>query len=102
MCKGKGGCSSLKVAKWLLIIGGINWGLVGLGLLLGNSLDSWNLVHMIFGRMAGLEGIIYVLVGIAAIMKIFGCKCHKCKDGTCTEGMMKDGIKEEKKEGAAM
>jgi len=82
-CKTEGKkCSSLKIAKWLLVIGGINWGLVGLGMLLG-SMSSWNLVHLIFGGMPWLEGIIYVLVGIAAVMKIFGCKCHKCTDGTC-------------------
>jgi uncharacterized membrane protein YuzA (DUF378 family) len=91
MCKGKK-CSSMKIAKWLLVIGGINWGIIGLGMLLGNSLDSWNLIHLIFGSMAGIEGIIYVLVGIAAIMKIFGCKCKKCKDGTC-------GVEEKKPEG---
>lgn len=86
----------MKIAKWLVVIGGINWGLVGLGMLLGNSVDSWNIIHMILGSVPALEGIIYVLVGVAAIMKIFGCKCKNCKDGTCcgTEG------KEEKKEGA--
>ena len=76
----------MKVAKWLVIIGGINWGFVGLGMLLGKS---WNLVNMIFGTMPSIEAIIYVLVGIAAIMKIFGCKCHKC---ACSTG----GAPEEK------
>ena len=71
-----------KVAKILVIVGGINWGLVGLGMLLGNA-GGWNVVNMIFGTMPTLEAIIYVLVGVAAVMKIFGCKCKKCMDGTC-------------------
>ena len=78
----KGGCMMSKIAKILVIVGGVNWGLVGLGMLLGKG-DAWNVVHMIFGSMATLEGIIYVLVGVAAVMKIFGCKCHKCAGGTC-------------------
>ncbi|MFZ1019746.1 MAG: DUF378 domain-containing protein [Minisyncoccia bacterium] len=69
-----------KTAKVLLIIGGLNWGLVGLGMLVGNSLDAWNVVHMIFGSMPALEGIVYILVGLAALMKIFGCHCKKCKE----------------------
>ena len=95
MCKCKG-YSFLKVAKWLVIIGGINWGLVGLGMLLGKSLDSWNLVHWIFSSVPVVEGIIYVLVGIAAIMKIFGCKCKKCCDVPAT------GTAEEPKMGTSM
>lgn len=66
------------IVKILVIIGGINWGLIGLGMLLGSS-SNWNVVNMILGFSPTVEGIVYVLVGIAAVMKIFGCKCHKCK-----------------------
>jgi uncharacterized membrane protein YuzA (DUF378 family) len=66
-----------KTAKVLLIIGGLNWGLIGLGMLLGQA-DSWNVINMIFGSLPILEGLIYLLVGIAAVIKIFGCKCKKC------------------------
>jgi len=41
--------------------------------------DSWNVVRMVLGGMPMLEAIIYVLVGIAAVMKIFGCGCGKCR-----------------------
>ncbi len=78
-------CRGLRVAKWLLIIGGINWGLVGIGMIMGASVVSWNLIHAILGGVPALEGIIYVLVGIAAIMKIFGCKCKGCKAGGVEE-----------------
>ena len=76
-------CISIIIAKWLIIIGGINWGLVGVGMLLNSNVDSWNLVHIILGRMSAIEAIVYVLVGVAAVMKIFGCKCCKCKNGVC-------------------
>ena len=49
------------IAKVLLIIGGLNWGLVGL-------LD-FDLVAWLAGLTAPIVGtIIYVLVGIAALM----------------------------------
>jgi hypothetical protein len=57
------------IAQVLLIIGGINWGLVGLGGFLGNS---WNLVDMIFGANSGLANIIYIIVGVAGLYVIFG------------------------------
>ena len=70
------------IGKVLVVIGGINWGLVGLGMLLGDA-GGWNVVNMIVGSIPTLEGIVYVLVGVSAIMMIFGCKCAKCKDGVC-------------------
>ena len=77
--KCKGGCVGNMIAKILVIIGGINWGLVGIGMLLKSD---WNVVKMILGSIPTLEAIVYVLVGISAVMMIFGCKCAKCK-GTC-------------------
>lgn len=47
------------VAVILLIIGGLNWGLVGL--------FNFDVVATIFGDMSSLSRIIYVLVGISAI-----------------------------------
>ena len=46
----------------LLIIGGLNWGLVGL--------FGFDLVATIFGEMSVLSRIVYVLVGISAIVQI--------------------------------
>ena len=51
------------IAMILVLIGGLNWGLVGL--------FDWNLVDAIFGMMSVVSRIIYVLVGIAAIYGIF-------------------------------
>jgi len=63
------------IAKVLVIIGGINWGLVGVGMLLGSD---WNLVHAILGSWPAVEAVVYVLVGVAAVAKIFGCRCKTC------------------------
>lgn len=73
-CKGKCGCS--KVGWVLVIIGGLNWGLVGAGMLAGSD---WNVVHMLLGSWPTVEAIVYLLVGVSALVKIFGCPCKKCK-----------------------
>ena len=46
----------------LVIIGGINWGLIGL--------FDYNLVDAIFGTMSLTSRIIYTLVGIAGVWAI--------------------------------
>ena len=63
-----------------MVIGALNWGLVGLGMLLG-KMDTWNVVRMVLGSMPTVEGIVYLLVGIAGLMMLFGCRCKKCS--TC-------------------
>lgn len=47
------------VALLLLVVGGLNWGLVGL-------LD-FDLVAMLFGEMSMLSRVVYSLVGVSAI-----------------------------------
>lgn len=77
-------CTLAWVGKILLVVGGLNWGLVGLGMLLGVT-ESWNVLNLLLGSVPKLEGLVYLLVGLAAVMKIFGgCRCGKCKDGICT------------------
>lgn len=71
---GKGNCSVYKVGEVLLIVGGLNWGLVG-----ALQLD---LVAMLLGGMDSmLARAVYVLVGLAALGQLghlFGmCKCQK-------------------------
>ena len=52
------------LAKLLLIIGGLNWLLVGL--------FGWD-IGMLFGGMeAMVSRVIYVLVGVAALYELFG------------------------------
>ena len=91
MCNGKcgGGCVVHKTGKYLLVIGGLNWGLVGLGMLLG-KMDAWNVVNMVLGSWPMVEAIVYVLVGVAAVLKIFGGRCSKCMAAcvSCGTGSM--------------
>lgn len=47
------------LALILVIVGGLNWGLV--------SLLNWNLVDTLFGTMSTLSQIVYGLVGISAV-----------------------------------
>lgn len=46
-------------AALLLVIGGLNWGLVGAA--------NFDLVATIFGPMSPLSRLVYVLVGVAAL-----------------------------------
>jgi uncharacterized protein len=52
----------LKILGILLIIGGLNWGLVGL--------FDFDLVAYLFG-MSLMARIVYTLVGIAAVVELF-------------------------------
>ncbi len=77
------GCTMGIISKVLLIVGGLNWGLVGVSMLM-SKMDSWNVVHMLLGSWPMVEAIVYVLVGLVAVMSIFGgCKCAKCASCTC-------------------
>ena len=51
------------IAMILLIIGGLNWGLVGL--------FSFDLVAAIFGEMSALSRIVYVAVGLSALWSLY-------------------------------
>ncbi|MBI2141059.1 DUF378 domain-containing protein [Candidatus Woesearchaeota archaeon] len=59
------------VSKWLVVIGGLNWGLVGVGMFAGSDL---NVVKLILGGIAGgvLANIVYVLVGLSALYMLWG------------------------------
>jgi uncharacterized membrane protein YuzA (DUF378 family) len=77
------GCGMHKLCGLLVFVGGLNWGLVGLGMLMG-KMGGWNLVNMILGSWPMVEAIVYLLVGIAAVMMLVGCKCDKCKAAAAT------------------
>ena len=50
------------VSLILLIVGGLNWGLVGL--------FDFDLVATLFGEMSTLSRIVYILVGLSAVLQI--------------------------------
>jgi len=58
---------NLDVVVWiLLIVGGLNWGLIGF--------FEYNLVAAIFGPMTVVTRFIYILVGLAALYDVLAIK----------------------------
>lgn len=53
----------------LVIVGALNWGLIGL--------FNFNLVNLVFGSVPWLERLLYILIGIFAVYDLV---THK---GTC-------------------
>lgn len=69
---------ALHMIAWILvIIGGLNWLLVGIGMFMGSNL---NVVNLVLGSIPSLEALVYVLVGLSAIYEIFTHKksCKEC------------------------
>ncbi len=61
----KSGCIVCKIIGALVIIGALNWGLVGV--------LQFNFVEQIFGSGSALTRVIYALVGLAGIIKLVSC-----------------------------
>jgi uncharacterized membrane protein YuzA (DUF378 family) len=57
------------IAFILLIVGGLNWGLMAFG---------YNLVEMLLGDLPMMEQLVYLLVGLSAIYEIITHKTN-CK-----------------------
>lgn len=51
-----------KIAHWLLVIGGLNWLLVGL--------LQWDIGEVLGGMDTMLARVVYILVGIAALVSL--------------------------------
>lgn len=62
------------VAIILVIVGGLNWGLIGL--------LNFNLVESLLGAGSALEKLVYILVGLSAVYVALthknDCKCKAC------------------------
>lgn len=61
-----------KTAYALVIVGALNWGLVGL--------FDFNLVNMLFGAWPMVEKLVYILVGLSAVYEamIHMSYCKEC------------------------
>ncbi len=64
-------CLLHKIAFVLVFIGGLNWGLVG-------AFD-WNLVEVLLGNWPVVVRVVYVLVGLSALVSALACHCKACK-----------------------
>lgn len=62
-----------KISFVLVIIGGLNWGLVALGTWINSG--NWNVVNLLLGSWPTVENLVYLLVGLGALVIIFGKKC---------------------------
>lgn len=72
----KKSCPVTKLSMLLVLIGAINWGLVG-------AFNGFNLVEKIFGSVSWLESLIYILVGLAGVFLIVKCAMGCKKGGSC-------------------
>lgn len=57
------------VAFWLVVIGALNWGMVGL--------FNFNLVSFLLGDMTLWSRIVYIIIGLAAI--VYAAVLYACK-----------------------
>lgn len=74
----QGGCKCgvlMMICKVLIIVGGLNWGLVGF--------FDYNLVNALLGAWPVVEKVVYDVVGVAALVTLFGlfksCSCQMQK-----------------------
>jgi len=81
MMKGMKLCGLHKAAWALVMVGALNWGLIGLA--------KMNLVMALLGSWPMVERVVYVLVGLSAVAMLMAGKCCmgmggcKCEDGKC-------------------
>ena len=68
-----------KVAMILLVVGGLNWGLVGI---FNFDLVNWLFVSLI--NVVALAKIVYIVVGISAVYVLVTVVCPCCKSGSCS------------------
>lgn len=71
----------------LVIVGGLNWGLIGLAGFMGGA--DWNVVRMLLGAWPSVESLVYVLVGLSAIHLVITHKndCRHCEVSGSGMGM---------------
>ena len=69
-------CGVCKLVGLLVGLGALNWGLVGL--------FQVDLVAKLLGPMTGAARVVYVLIGVAGLLKLLSCiKCCPCQKGSC-------------------
>lgn len=63
-------CPLHKASALLVWVGALNWGLVG-------ALD-FNLVNKLLGAWPLAEKVVYILVGVSALLMLMHAKCKQC------------------------
>lgn len=72
------GCKASTVGYYLVIVGAVNWGLVGIGHFFEMN---FNVVNLLLGTMPAVEALAYIIVGLSGVITFVGCCCATCK--TC-------------------
>ena len=67
------------IAFVLVIIGGLNWGLIAIGYWMT---QNWNVVNLLLSAWPMVEYLVYLLVGLSALMLLFGRKCSCMSNGS--------------------
>ena len=69
-------CGICKLVGLLVILGALNWGLVGI--------FQIDVVARLLGEMTGPARAVYSIIGVAGVLAILGMlKCCPCNRGTC-------------------
>ncbi|MHB8710179.1 MAG: DUF378 domain-containing protein [Minisyncoccota bacterium] len=70
-----------RIAFVLVIIGALNWGLIGIG---GYMNSDWDVVKYFLGTWSWLQDLVYVLVGLSGLFLIFDHRgtCKMCATGS--------------------
>lgn len=55
----------------LVIIGALNWGLMGLAGFVAGDTSQWNVVNMLFGNFPSIEWLIYLIIGLAGLYQVY-------------------------------
>ncbi len=66
------------IAFLLLVIGGLQWGLIGIGGFVGGN---WDILNMLLGSWPSVLWIVYILVGISALWLLV---THRKECRTCS------------------
>ena len=68
------------IAFLLVIVGALNWGIIGIG---GFANFDGNVVKMLLGSFPMIERLVYVLVGLSALVLLATHKkdCRLCASG---------------------
>ena len=69
------------MTAWILVmIGGLNWLLVGLGGFFGGN---WDVVALLLGSWPAVQWLVYIVIGLAAVYEIVTHKknCKACSSG---------------------
>lgn len=74
------------IAFVLVIVGGLNWGLMAIGTYMGSN---WNVVNLILGSWPAVETLVYLLVGLSAVVLVSTHKsdCRYCNPSGSGMGM---------------